>query len=135
MRKSIAIFGGSLFEEMRYENNKFNVINNTMLIDLKKQYDVDNYSFKGLNSDRVLRILENIETSKIYDSVFIALGENEKNDRLFEYNLSKIIKKLLSINVRPVLVGLPNNYDDFLKLDDVTRKGNQGNPHQGGQCL
>lgn len=119
MRRRIAVFGGSLFEEVRFENNTFNILNNKNIIDLKNKYDIDNYSCKGLNSDRVLRLVKNINVNELYSTCIIALGENEVNDRLFELNLSQIIGHLLVNNVRPILVSLPLSFDDQLNLQDV----------------
>ena len=119
MRRRIAVFGGSLFEEVRFENNTFNILNNKTVSDLKNKYDIDNYSCKGLNSDRVLRLVKNINVNELYSTCIIALGENEVNDRLFELNLSQIIGHLLVNNVRPILVSLPLSFDDKLNLQDV----------------
>lgn len=119
MRRRIAVFGGSLFEEVRFENNTFNILNNKTVSDLKNKYDIDNYSCKGLNSDRVLRLVKNINVNELYSTCIIALGENEVNDRLFELNLSQIIGHLLVNNVRPILVSLPLFFDDKLNLQDV----------------
>ena len=119
MRRRIAVFGGSLFKEVRFENNTFNILNNKTVSDLKNKYDIDNYSCKGLNSDRVLRLVKNINVNELYSTCIIALGENEVNDRLFELNLSQIIGHLLVNNVRPILVSLPLSFDDKLNLQDV----------------
>lgn len=119
MRRRIAVFGGSIFEEVRFENNTFNILNNKTVSDLKNKYDIDNYSCKGLNSDRVLRLVKNINVNELYSTCIIALGENEVNDRLFELNLSQIIGHLLVNNVRPILVSLPLSFDDKLNLQDV----------------
>ena len=119
MRRRIVVFGGSIFEEVRFENNTFNILNNKTVSDLKNKYDIDNYSCKGLNSDRVLRLVKNINVNELYSTCIIALGENEVNDRLFELNLSQIIGHLLVNNVRPILVSLPLSFDDKLNLQDV----------------
>ena len=119
MRRRIAVFGGSIFEEVRFENNTFNILNNKTVSDLKNKYDIDNYSCKGLNSDRVLRLVKNINVNELYSTCIIAFGENEVNDRLFELNLSQIIGHLLVNNVRPILVSLPLSFDDKLNLQDV----------------
>ena len=38
MRRRIVVFGGSIFEEVRFENNTFNILNNKTVSDLKNNY-------------------------------------------------------------------------------------------------
>ncbi|MDE5714888.1 MAG: hypothetical protein K2I42_02025 [Anaeroplasmataceae bacterium] len=108
MRKRIAIFGGSLFQDIKIENKKYITTKNQVSIKLSKNYDIENYSVQGLTAYRALHLIRSIPIKELYNDCIIALGENDLNHPLaFEGVLKEIINELLKNNVRPLLVSLP----------------------------
>ncbi len=113
MRKRIAIFGGSLFQDIKLENKKFIITHNQVSIKLSKNYDIENYSVQGLTASRALRLIKAIPIQELYNDCILALGEwDMENPSAFEGTLKEIIQELLKNNVRPLLVSLPQ---DLLK--------------------
>lgn len=108
MRKRIAVFGGSLFQDIKLESGKYITTSKQALIKLSNKYDIDNFSLTGLTIERAYRLLKGLDIKKVYNDCILALGEADLNDvTSFENNLSKTIEYLLNNDVRPLLVSLP----------------------------
>ena len=111
MRKRIAIFGGSLFQDIRVENNSYILTGNNSVLNLKNAYNIDNYSVQGLTAERALRLIKTLPIKEMYNDCIIALGENDI-DCYYNFNkvLDEILDYLLEANVRPILVSLSKEY-------------------------
>lgn len=108
MRKSIVVFGGSLFQDIMFEKNNFITTANQSLIRLSRFYRIDNFSMTGLTVERTYRLLKTLPISNLYSDCILALGEADLNDPLsFKIYLPKIIEHLQSNNIKPLLVSLP----------------------------
>ncbi len=108
MRKRIAVFGGSLFQDIKLESGKYITTSKQALIKLANKYDIDNYSLTGLTIQRAYRLLKGLDMKKVYNDCILALGEADLNNvASFEENLREIIEYLLANDIRPLLVSLP----------------------------
>lgn len=109
MRKNIAVFGGSLFQDIKLDKGKFLPTKKQSTIVLSKAYNIDNFSLEGMTSVRALQILKALPIQQLYDDCILALGEAELcNETSFRHNLMEIIEYLQENQVRPLLVSLPN---------------------------
>ena len=110
MRKSIAVFGGSLFQDIRYENGEFIPTPMQSVIQLSKEYKIDNYSVMGLKMERATRLIKSLPMKGNYSDCILALGEEDLEDPLsFKKDLVESIEYLKSNDIRPLLVSLPKD--------------------------
>lgn len=107
MRKSLAIFGGSLFQDIKYEKGNFIPTSKQTAIQLSKEYIIDNYSFDGLDIKRTKRLIYALPIQK-YSDCILALGEADlMHPDAFEKDLIELVDYLEKKEVRPLLVSLP----------------------------
>lgn len=110
MTKNIAIIGGSLFQEMKFENGSFILSSINNVINLSKEYNIDNYSTDKMTSIKAKNLVDKLIVNNNYSQCILALGENDFDDyNLFRNNLNYIIKKLQANDIRVILVSLPIN--------------------------
>lgn len=108
MRKRIAVFGGSLFEDIKIEEKKYKPTHRKSVINLSKYHSIDNFSYEGLTIERSYRILKALPVESLYDDCIIALGEGDlDNSNDFEAYLILILDYLEKHNIRAMLVSLP----------------------------
>ena len=108
MRKSIAIFGGSLFQDIKYKDGEYYPTHMQSAVQLATQYKIDNYSLDGMTTARAKKFIASLPMKKLYDHCVLALGEAEQNyPEAFEKNLIEIVHMLQKKCVRPLLVSLP----------------------------
>lgn len=108
MKKSIAIFGGSLFQDIKYENGRYIPTSKQSVIKLSNNYKIDNYSLEGMNIGRAKHLIHNLPMRNLYSDCILALGEQDLNDpEFFEESLRLIIDELQENHIRPLLVSLP----------------------------
>lgn len=123
MRKGIAIFGGSLFQDIKYTNGTYIPTLNQAAVKLAGNYEIDNYSLVGMNSERVKKYVTLLPMKKLYNHCILALGEAElEYPEAFEKNLNEIIDLLQKKCIRPLLVSLPKELmvsDKGMKIQEV----------------
>ncbi|MDE6408239.1 MAG: hypothetical protein K2K48_02945 [Anaeroplasmataceae bacterium] len=108
MKKSIAIFGGSLFEDIKYVKGSYEPTSMQAVIKLAKEYNIDNYSLGGMKIERAKRLIELLPMKELYSDCILALGEADiENPIEFESSLRNIIDYLQDQHIRPLLVSLP----------------------------
>lgn len=108
MRKNIAIFGGSLFQDIKYENGNYVPTGMQSVIQLSKEYNIDNYSLSGMTIKRAKNLIQALPMKEIYSDCILALGEADLEDpKMFELSLKEIIDYLQEEHIRPLLVSLP----------------------------
>ncbi len=111
MTKNIAIIGGSLFQEMKFENNCFIPTSINIIANLSKEYNIDNYSTNKMTSFKALDLVDKLIVNNNYGQCILAIGENDFDDaNSFKNNLKYIINKLQSNNIRVILVSLPKEF-------------------------
>lgn len=114
MRKRIAIFGNSLFQDIKLKNNEYIIAQKKSMIGLSKFHDIDNYSMENLSILRAYELIRSIPLKAYYQDCVIALGEADlSHPELFKKTLFEMIEYLQSNNIRPLLVSLP---EDILTL-------------------
>lgn len=114
MRKSIAIFGGSLFQDIIYSDGKYVPTTKQASIKLSNTYRIDNYSFQGLSIQRAKKLLFQLPIKELYSDCILAVGEADLADvDSFTSSLNEIIDYLVENHVHPLLVSLPS----YLMLD------------------
>ena len=115
MRKSIAIFGGSLFQDIIYSNGKYIPTNKQASIKLSNNYKIDNYSLQGLSIQRVKKLLLQLPMKELYSDCILALGEADLTDvETFATTIEEIIEYLQENHVHPLLVSLPCIYKKIM---------------------
>lgn len=108
MRKRIAVFGNSLFQDIKFENNKYVTTKKQTTIHLSKLHDIDNYSMESLTMDRAFKLIQALPLKNLYQDCIIALGEADGNQpEQFKSILFQMIEYLQANNIRPLLVSLP----------------------------
>ncbi|MCM1130910.1 MAG: hypothetical protein NC310_02150 [Roseburia sp.] len=108
MKKNIAIFGGSLFQDIKYENGKYIPTSKQSVIKLSGYYRIDNYSLEGMNIERASHLIQSLPMKELYNDCILALGEHDiEHPDFFEKSLRKIIDELQENHIRPLLVSLP----------------------------
>lgn len=108
MRKRILILGGSLFQNIIYNDGNYILKNNQFNSILAKDYDIDNFSMENLTVTRALGIIKHINLKGVYSDCIVALGEYDLNDNLnFNKEFNQLIDILYENDIRPVLVSLP----------------------------
>lgn len=108
MKKSIAIFGGSLFQDIKYENNSYIPTSKQSAIKLSNHYRIDNYSLEGMDIARAKHLIHSLPMKALYSDCILALGEQDMNHPdFFEESLREIIDELQRNHIRPLLVSLP----------------------------
>lgn len=108
MKKSIAIFGGSLFQDIKYDKGKYIPTSKQSVIKLSNNYRIDNYSLEGMNIERAKHLIQKLPMKNLYSDCILALGEQDiDNPELFEKSLCDIIDELQENHIRPLLVSLP----------------------------
>lgn len=108
MKKSIAIFGCSLFQDIKYKDGRYHPTQMQTVIQLTNQYKIDNYSLEGMTTSRAKRLIASLPMKKLYENCILSLGEAELDyPEAFEKNLIEIISMLQKKCVRPLLVSLP----------------------------
>lgn len=108
MRKRILILGGSLFQNIIYNDGNYILKNNQFNSILAKDYDIDNFSMENLTVTRALGIIRHINLKGVYSDCIVALGEYDLNDHLnFNKEFNQLIDILYENDIRPVLVSLP----------------------------
>ena len=108
MRKSIAIFGGSLFQDIKYEKDSFIPTPMQTVIKLSKEYKIDNYSCSCLKMERVNRLIHALPMKESYSDCILAVGEADLDNPLgFKRELLEAIHFLEENEILPVLVSLP----------------------------
>ena len=108
MKKSIAIFGGSLFQDIRYEKGNYIPTTRQTVVKLSKEYNIDNYSVDGMNIARAKALIDALPMKELYSDCILALGEADiYHTEEFEFFLQKIIDTLQNQHIRPLLVSLP----------------------------
>ena len=108
MKKKIVIFGGSLFEGIRFVNGTYQVFATKSLSELMQCCAIDNYSNQEMTSKLAYELIEKLKVKDNYDDCILALGEREL-DHLDEFvqNMEKIIAYLQKHHIRILLVSLP----------------------------
>ncbi|MDE6241580.1 MAG: hypothetical protein K2M08_04045 [Anaeroplasmataceae bacterium] len=108
MKKNIAIFGGSLFEDIKYVKGNYIPTSMQAVIKLAKEYNIDNYSLGGMEIDRAKRLIHLLPMKELYSDCILALGEADLENPLeFDSSLREIIDYLQEQHIRPLLVSLP----------------------------
>lgn len=108
MKKNIAIFGGSLFQDIKYENGNFIPTGMQAVIKLNKEYCIDNYSMNGMKIKRAEQLIDKLPMKELYSDCILALGEADLEEpKEFESTLRRIIDRLQELHIRPLLVSLP----------------------------
>ena len=108
MRKKLAIFGGSLFQDIKYENGAYIPTSMQAVVKLSKEYTLDNYSLEGMSIARAKRLIHALPMKELYSDCVLALGEADLDAPLeFEQGLRSIIDSLQEQHIRPLLVSLP----------------------------
>ncbi len=108
MTKNIVIVGGSLFQEMKFENGRFIPTSFNTVANLSKDYNIDNYSTDKMTSIIAKKLVDKLILDSNYSQCILALGENDFNDSYsFRKNLNYIIRKLQTNDIRVILVSLP----------------------------
>ncbi len=132
MRKSIAIFGGSLFQDIKYEKGSFIPTPMQATVKLSKEYKIDNYSFEGLKISRVNHLIQSLPMKGIYSDCILAIGEADLDQpAAFKKDLLEAIQFLEDNDIRPLLVSLPKHLMEDKRgayiqdiLDEVAVKRN-----------
>ncbi len=107
MRKSLAIFGGSLFQDIKYEKGNFIPTSKQTVIELAKEYTIDNYSLQNMTIKRAKQLIYKLPIKK-YNDCILALGEADLlNPVEFANDLNEIIDFLEENEIRPLFVSLP----------------------------
>lgn len=120
MRKGIAIFGGSLFQDIKYMNGTYVPTQNQSVIKLAGNYAIDNFSLTGMNSERVKKYITALPMKNLYNDCILALGEAElEQPATFEKNLTDIIGFLQKNCIRPLLVSLPKELMNCKKAQAI----------------
>lgn len=110
MRKRIAIFGGSLFQDIKLEKNTYRTTAKQAVVRLAKCYDIDNYSMEDMSIRRAFRLIQSLPVQGLYNDCILALGEADLgNVEEFRNLLPQIISYLLNRDIRPLLVSLPKD--------------------------
>ncbi|MDE5545863.1 MAG: hypothetical protein K2I88_00205 [Anaeroplasmataceae bacterium] len=108
MKKNIAIFGGSLFEDIKNVEGNYIPTSMQAVIKLAKEYNIDNYSLGGMQIERAKRLIQLLPMKELYSDCILALGEADLDNPLeFEASLRQIIDHLQEQHIRPLLVSLP----------------------------
>ena len=108
MRKRILILGGSLFQNIIYNDGNYILKNNQFNSILAKDYDIDNFSMENLTVTRALGIIKHINLKGVYSDCIVALGEYDLNENMnFNKEFNQLIDILYENDIRPVLVSLP----------------------------
>ena len=108
MKKRIAIFGGSLFQDLRIEEERYIPTGMQTVIELAKEYDIDNYSMMGMSITRAKRLIEALPMQELYSDCILALGEADFDQpKLFQEILEELIDTLQHKHIRPLLASLP----------------------------
>ncbi len=108
MRKRIAVFGGSLFQDIKIVDNRYIMTENQTVISLSNCFDIDNYSMSNMTIDKALHLIKTLPFENLYNTCILAIGEADLEDcLLFRSKLEEVISYLLSLNVHPLLVSLP----------------------------
>ncbi len=123
MKKNIAVFGGSLFQDIKIENGKYHLTSKQSIIKLSKNYDFDNFSNQFMTSQKAWDLIRQIQIQR-YSDCILALGEQDLDQlELFKYNMLEIVKYLEENQVHILMVSLPqevmnhrnaNQLQDFL---------------------
>lgn len=122
MRKRIAIFGGSLFQDLMIENENYIPTGMQTVVQLAKDYDIDNYSMTGLNVTRAKRLIEGLPMQELYSDCILALGEADLSQpEAFRKKLEEIIDTLQNRHIRPLLVSLPKKIIDEERALELQR--------------
>lgn len=108
MTKRTAIIGGSLFQDIIYENGCFIPTYMQAAVNLPKEFNIDNYSSRRMTSSRAKELISKIDMSNLYSQCILAIGEYDlDNPDLFKANLRYIIEDLQAKDIRVLLVSLP----------------------------
>lgn len=117
MKKRIAVWGGRLFQGVSYDKNlnKFQYISNNVINELSKKnsFDVDNFSMTNLDSTKALDYFTKaLKYCSDYDYALIELGEEENDLDLLKENLVKMTDLAKEYGVKPILVTIPNVFNE-----------------------
>ncbi|MDE7263976.1 MAG: hypothetical protein K2N64_04885 [Anaeroplasmataceae bacterium] len=120
MKKRIAIFGGSLFQDLRIEEERYIPTGMQTVIELAKEYDIDNYSMMGMSITRAKRLIEALPMQELYSDCILALGEADFDQpKLFQEILEELIDTLQHKHIRPLLVSLPKKLSKERKALEI----------------
>lgn len=121
MKKSIMIFGGSMFINETIKANEYKTYNNKIVVKLKEKFNIDNFSNRNLTIKKSLNFLNIFIKERVYSDCILALGEADmdKTSLLdFKNSLLDMVHVLKENKIRPLLVSLPKKY----KNDDIAFK-------------
>lgn len=121
MKKNIMIFGGSLFINEAFNQMKYKVLNNKLIVKLKGKFEIDNFSSIKLTSEKAVKFMKSFIGIRHYSDCILALGEADielKNKEQFKNNLISMVRMLKENNINPLMVSLPKNYrNDIIAME------------------
>ena len=121
MKKNIMIFGGSLFINEAFNQMKYKVLNNKLIIKLKGKFEIDNFSSIKLTTSKSIKFMKEFIKVRQYSDCVIALGEADielNNKDEFKSNLITMVNILKEHNINPLMVSLPKNYrNDIIAME------------------
>lgn len=127
MKKRLAIFGGEMFETIKYESREFVPIFNKVVNELYMDYEVYNFSIvKSLDFKR--RMIETFTNSYNFSTVILEIGEIEVKQNYHEFNrniceykktISDIIKTLVDKKIEVIIYLLQGNTKQILEMNKI----------------
>lgn len=115
------IFGGSLFINEAFNQMKYKVLNNKLIIKLKGKFEIDNFSSIKLTTSKSIKFMKEFIKVRQYSDCVIALGEADielNNKDEFKSNLITMVNILKEHNINPLMVSLPKNYrNDIITME------------------
>lgn len=82
MKKRLAIFGGEMFETLKYESREYVPLFNRVVNELKMNYEVYNFALGNKNINFHAKLIENFLEQNNFSTVILGLGEYEVNKDL-----------------------------------------------------
>lgn len=128
MKNKVLLIGGSLFTTMKYNENEFVPIYNSLVNKLNLMYDVYNMSVEDKGSGFYYSLLSKLLVNdNNYKKAFLYIGEKEAS----EYNLdinkfyntyASIIELLLKNHISVELYLILDEYNNNIKINNIIKK-------------